>query len=77
MSIGVYIYAYTYLYICKNVEIYIRQSSGRPGFNPRARHTLKMLFDTFSFNSQQCKVHIKDKVEQSWERSSALPFASV
>ena len=39
--------------------------------------TLKMLLDTALLNTQQHKVSIKDKVEQSRERSSALPYTSV
>ena len=39
--------------------------------------TLRMVLDTFLLNTQQYKVHIKDKVEQSRERSSALPYTSV
>ena len=39
--------------------------------------TLKMALDTFLFNTQQYKIHIKGKVEQSKERSSALPYTSV
>ena len=39
--------------------------------------TLKMVLDTSLFNTQQYKVRIKGKVEQSWERSSALPYTSV
>ena len=39
--------------------------------------TLKMVLDTFLLNPQQYKVRIKDKVEQSWVRSSALPYTSV
>ena len=39
--------------------------------------TLKMVLDTFLLNTQQYKVHIKGKVEQSRERSSALPYTSV
>ena len=35
--------------------------------------TLKMVLDTFLLNTQQYKVHIKGKVEQSRERSSILP----
>ena len=34
--------------------------------------TLKMVVDTFLLNTQQYKVRIKVKVEQSRERSSAL-----
>ena len=39
--------------------------------------TLKMVFDTSWLNTQQYKVHTKGKVEQSRERSSALPYTSV
>ena len=39
--------------------------------------TLKMVLDTFLLNTQQYKVRIKSKVEQSKERSSALPYISV
>ena len=39
--------------------------------------TLKMVLDTSLLNTKQYKVHIKGKVEQSWERSSALPNTSV
>ena len=39
--------------------------------------TLKMVLDTSLLNTQQYKVHIKSKVEQTWERSSALPYTSV
>ena len=39
--------------------------------------TLKMVLDTSLLNSQQYKVSIKGKVEQSWERSSTLPYTSV
>ena len=36
-----------------------------------------MVFDTSLLNTQQYKVHIKAKVEQSWEKSSALPYTSM
>ena len=38
---------------------------------------LNMVLDTSLLNTQQSKVRIKDKVEQSWERSSALHYTSV
>ena len=38
---------------------------------------LKMVFDTSLLNTQQYKVRIKGKVEQSRERSNALPYNSV
>ena len=39
--------------------------------------TLKMVLDTPLLNTQQYKVSIKDKVEQSRERSSALHYITV
>ena len=39
--------------------------------------TLKMVLDTSLLNTQQYKVHIEGKVEQSRERSSALPYTLV
>ena len=40
-------------------------------------NTLEMVLDASLLNTQQYKVHIKGKVEQSTERSSALPYSSV
>ena len=39
--------------------------------------TLKIVLDTSLLNTQQYKVRIKGKVEQSRERSSALPYTLV
>ena len=39
--------------------------------------TLKMVLGTSLLNTQQCKVRIEGKVEQSRERSSALSYTSV
>ena len=39
--------------------------------------TLKMVLDTSLFNTQQFKVLIKGKAEQSREKNSALPYTSV
>ena len=39
--------------------------------------TLKMVLDTSLLNTQQYKVHINGKVEQSRERSSTLPDSLV
>ena len=39
--------------------------------------TLKIVLDTSLLNTHHCKVRIKGKVEQSRERSSALPYTSV
>ena len=54
----------------------VRQWSGRPEFN-RVIKTLKMVLDTSLLNTQQYKVRIEGKVEQSRERSSTLPYISV
>ena len=40
-------------------------------------NTLKTVLDTSLLNTQQYKVRIKDKVEQSTERSSPLSYISV
>ena len=40
-------------------------------------NSLKMILDTSLLNTQQYKVRIKGKWEQSRERSSALPYTSV
>ena len=39
--------------------------------------TLKMVLNTSLLNTQQYKVRIKGKVEQSREKSSTLPYTSV
>ena len=39
--------------------------------------TLKMVHDISLLNTQQYKVRIKGKVEQSRERNSTLPYTSV
>ena len=43
----------------------------------RVTKDIKMVLDTYLLNTQQYKVRIKGKVEQSRERGSALPYASV
>ena len=43
-------------------------------FNPAIPKTFKMVLDTSLLNTQQYKVRIKGKVEQSRETSSALPY---
>ena len=39
--------------------------------------TFKMVLDTTLFNTQHNKIHIKGKVEQSMEKSSAFPYTPV
>ena len=52
---------------------------GDPGSIPGGviAKTLKMVLDTSLLNTQQYKVRIEDNVEQSRERSSALPYTPV
>ena len=61
------------------MEWNVFQWSGRSGFNPRSSHTKdsKIVRDAASLFPQHYKVRIKSKVEQSRERSSALPYTSV
>ena len=61
------------------MELSVRQSSGRPGFNPRSSHTKDsdMALDAALLNIQHYKVRIKGKVDQSREWSRAHHYTSV
>ena len=61
------------------LEQCVRQWSRRPGFNPRAGQTKDFKNATWYplLKTQQYKVRIEGKVEQSRKRSSALPYNSV
>ena len=50
---------------------------GDRGSDRVIQKTQKLVLDTVLFNTQQYKVSIKGKVEQSWEWSSALPYTLV
>ena len=52
---------------------------GDQGLNPLSNHIkdFKMVLDAILLNTQYYKTRITDKVEQSRERSSALPYTSV
>ena len=77
-----YYYYYYYYYYYRHIGLVGRALANGPGdlgsipgyVIPK---TLKMVLDTFLLNTQQYKVHIKGKVEQSKERSSTLPNTSV
>ena len=60
-------------------EITCRSFLGNKGSIPGRviPKTKKIVVDTFLLNTQHCKVCIKGKIEQSRERSSALPYTSV
>ena len=85
--VRIYIYVCVYAYIYMYAYIYIIGLLGRVLANgledlgsilgrviPK---TLKMVLDTSLLNTQQYKARIKGKVEQSREKSSALPYTSV
>ena len=55
----------------------VRVFANGPGDLGSIYKTIKMVLDTALLNTQQYKVHIKGKVEQSRERSSALPYSLV
>ena len=59
----------------------VRVFANGPGdlFNARSSHTKdsKMVLDASLLNIQLYKIGIKGKVEQSRERSSALPYTLV
>ena len=72
-------YEYQFLYMNGPVGRVFTNDSGDLGLIPGRviPKTLKMVQDTFLLNTQQYKVCIKGKVEQSRERSSTLPYTSV
>ena len=65
--------------LCKIMCVYVEYGPGDLGSIPGRviPKTLKMILDTSLLNTQQYKVRIKGKVEQSRERSSALSYTSV
>ena len=69
---------HTPMYVCVVVYVFgsIHQWSGRPGFNPSLGHTKDFKNGTL-LNTQNYKVPIKGKVDQSRGTSSALPDTSV
>ena len=75
MCVCVYIYIYIYITAHSLVGRVFANGPGDLGSVPGnvIPNTLKMVLATSLLNTQQCKVCIKGKVEQSRERSSALP----
>ena len=83
MGIYIYVHTYTYIYIFMHIYIYIGLEGRVFANDPKDRDsitsriipkTLKMVLDTSLLNTQPYEVRIKGKVEQSWERSSGLPY---
>ena len=68
--------------VCSDIGLAVRVFANGPGdlgsipgrVIPK---TQKMVLDASLLNTQHYKVRIKGKVEQSWERSSALPYTLV
>ena len=85
MLVWVYVYSMTFLIYTLPYMTYTH--SGRMftnGLGDRSSipgrvilKTLKMVLDIALLNTQDYKVRIKGKVEQSRERSSALPYTLV
>ena len=63
----------------RTIGLMSREFANGPEFNPRLSHTKdsKMVLDTTLLNTQHYKVRIKGGVEQSREKSIALPYTSV
>ena len=74
MYADIYIYIYTQLL----GRVFVNSSRDLGSIPGRViPKTLKMVLDTSLLNTQQYKVRIKGKVEQSRERSSALSDTSL
>ena len=85
------VYAYSYICVCKytyictylpDIGLAVRVFANRPGDlgsipGRGIPKTQKMVLDASLLNTQHYKVRIKGKVEQSRERSSALPYTLV
>ena len=76
-----YIYIYIYIYnrlIGQVGRVFANDPGDLSSIPGRVTpKTLKMVLDTSKLNTQQYKVRIDGKVEQSRERSSALSYTSV
>ena len=72
-------YIYVFIWLIGPVSRVFANGPGDLGSIPGRviPKTLKMVLDTSLLSTQQYKVCIKGKVEQSRERSSALPYTSL
>ena len=81
VCVCIYIYIYIYIYV-RYIGLAVRVFANGPGdlgsipgrVIPK---TQKMVLDASLLNTQHYKVRIKGKVEQSRERSCALPYTLV
>ena len=82
VCVCIYIYIYIYIYMCMYMHFLMgRVFANGPGAMSSIPgrvipKTLKMVLDTSLLNTQQYKVRMKGKVEQSREGNSALPYTS-
>ena len=77
----VFMYIYSHIYLL-DIGIMVRVFANGPGDlgsipGRVIRKTQKMVLDASLFNTQQYKVGSKGKVQQSRERSGALPYTAV
>ena len=78
LSLTLYIYIFKYRLIGVVGRVFTNGLGDMGSIPGRViRKTLKMVLDASLQNTQQYKVRIKGKVEQSRERSSALLYTSV
>ena len=71
---------HTFAYIYNNAFTHILKWSGSPGFNPRSSHTKvfkKWYLVPLCLTLSYIRYASRGKVEQSRERSSALPYTSL
>ena len=69
---------YIYIYIGPAGNVFANGPGDMGSIPSRViRKTLKMILDASVLDTQQYKVRIKGKVEQSKERSSAFRYTSV
>ena len=76
------IYMHIYVYMNRLIILVVRVLANGPGDlgsipSRVILKTLKMVLDTSLLNTQQYMVRIKGNVEQSKERSGALPYTLV
>ena len=78
LYLHIYVFMYIYIYIGLVGRVF---ANGLGDLGSIPGHvipkTFKMVLDTSLLNTQQYKVCIEGKVEQSRERCSALPYTSV
>ena len=79
---NVYVCMNVYIYMCMYVDLMNRVFANGPGDQVSIPgrvipKTQKMAPDSALLNTQHYKVRIKDKVEKSRERNSALSYTSV